>query len=71
MEIRRGADDKANEDSALLCKPNKKGGVNESLTYPASYLAERGGFEPPVHFWAYTRFPVVPFRPLRHLSYFL
>ncbi len=31
-------------------------------------MAEKGGFEPPVRFDPYTRFPSVPFQPLTHLS---
>jgi hypothetical protein len=44
----------------------KKGKVFKKNTLSLS--AERGGFEPPVHFWAYDSLANCSFRPLRHLS---
>ena len=31
-------------------------------------VTDREGFEPSIRFWAYTRFPGVPLKPLEHLS---
>ena len=39
-----------------------------SRLYEASYLAERGGFEPPVGFYTYGALAKRCFRPLSHLS---
>ena len=57
---------------ALICQLVKGSGDNEKGTTPfligQSLSAERGGFEPPVHFWAYDSLANCSFRPLRHLS---
>ncbi len=45
---------------------NKKGSCFSFQKSPLP--AERGGFEPPVHFWAYDSLANCSFRPLRHLS---
>ena len=63
---------KVNPVFALIPHLTKVSGGNEKGAAPflngKSLSAERGGFEPPVHFWAYDSLANCSFRPLRHLS---
>ena len=49
--------------SALVILENSPGAIRGIV-----FMVEREGFEPSIPFSGYTRFPIVLFRPLRHLS---